>query len=337
MAELYLEDLRAIDPVPFDPESAAVTKMLAEYRMRLNAARHTAQEAIYNNPGNASPEDVERYTQVVTLMAELQQNVFTSDWRKPRIGLKGTTNHTQNDTNWVKYCFLVKMLGDQQIKVAPPYTREDIDDALQFCNNFRELLSMPYFCSSNLRIPAEPPVGKVMARVVAPVAQAVAVETKASKAVPTADFMSAYAASEGARERQVLVASIERSLREAGAASDKSWFQLLLNLSSADKLPEELVVSIDAAIKRPAVAEATYANARDYGKWLVQKARLKGGDDDVLREAGAWLLLADKRGAEKDNYGPILFDMHMRSAPETTKAAARLLFESWVKQPVDKK
>jgi hypothetical protein len=328
MAQLFTEDLISIQPPPYSGESNAMAKMLGEYRMRLNASRHIAQDYLYKNTSAASSEEVENYTKIMVLIAELQQNVFTSNWRNPKIGVKGTTNHSQNDINWVRYCFLVKILGDQQIKVAPPYTREDIDDALQFCNNFRELLSLPYYCSPSLRIPAEPPSGKVASRVLVPVGQP-AGEVKPSTAVDSGEFLRAYAESEGLRDYQSNVNSIKKSLGEASISADRSFFQLLLSVSGVRKLPDELIASIDAATKPTAITRTSYASTRDYGKWLVQKARLKGGDHEALLEAGAWLLLADSIGADKNNFGPVLFDMHMRDADETTKSSARALFDSW--------
>jgi hypothetical protein len=326
MAELYVEDLKVITMPPNESEAGSVARMLGEYRLKLNAARHNAQAYLYEGGSQSSSGAVENYTKIVGLIADLQRSVFTEDWRHPQIGIRGTTNRTQNDVNFVRYCFLVKMLGDQQIKTSGPFTREDIDDALQFCNNFRELLALPYYCSSRLRVPEDPPSGKlVLSAGAAPVVVALKLPSPKS---PT-DMRGVPGLSDEDRLAELQIQAIRTSLAGVNGSADRSCFQLLLSLSDVRKLPDDLIEGIESALVPADRTHCSYASSRDYGKWLVQKYRFKGGDQDVLKQAGAWLLFADKMGLERYNYGPVLFDMHMRDSSDATKSGSRVLLESW--------
>ena len=120
-------------------------QFILQYRLKVHAAHHVAQNPIYLKQEKATVSELENYAAVAKHVVKLQDFIF---WNGDSIfSLRITGNQNNDAINRQKYNFLVKVLGDYKINTEGPFKRVDINDTIQFLNNLREFLSLPLFLS----------------------------------------------------------------------------------------------------------------------------------------------------------------------------------------------
>lgn len=355
---LTTEDLSALKMPNVASNSQDLLADLKGLRIAINTARHNAQEYVYTKNGNALPVENDNYAAVIQSLVEFQNAVFTNDWRHPNIGLVGfsdvqstaqvgvpspapvkskgkatpsspgntRTPRFLNDNNYILFVFLVKTLQDTTLKQVPPFSRNDLDDSLQFCNNLEKLLRLPLYCGPNLHLvdaksiksgKIDPGLLKADSSMVAsskPAEVPIVVEKPAK---PTPVVENASVAYEN---------TLKARIDEFKTKSSPGYYDLLLYLDSAKELSENVKVQLEE-IFAPLAKKSTYDADRDYGKWLIIKSRLNN-DRNLLIEAGVYLISADTIGMQEHSYGPCLFDIYMPKSEGDLKPTCLSRFNS---------
>ncbi len=305
---------------------------LKSLRIAINTARHNAQQYVYTKNGNASPVENDNYAAVIQSLVEFQNAVFTNDWRHPNIGLVGFSDvqsrprNFSKDNNYILFVFLVKNLQDTTLKQVPPFSRNDLDDSLQFCNNLEKLLRLPLYCGPNLHLADAKSIksGKIDPGLLKADSSMVA-STKPAE-VPIVAEKPAKATPEVENASVAYENTLKARIDEFKTKQSPGYYDLLLYLDSAKELSESVKVQLEE-IFAPLAKKSTYDADRDYGKWLIIKSRLNN-DRNLLIEAGVYLISADTIGMQEHSYGPCLFDIYMPKSEGDLKPTCQSRFNS---------
>ena len=305
---------------------------LKSLRIAINTARHNAQQYVYTKNGNASPVENDNYAAVIQSLVEFQNAVFTNDWRHPNIGLVGFSDvqsrprNFSKDNNYILFVFLVKNLQDTTLKQVPPFSRNDLDDSLQFCNNLEKLLRLPLYCGPNLHLADAKSIksGKIDPGLLKADSSMVA-STKPAE-VPIVAEKPAKATPEVENASVAYENTLKARIDEFKTKQSPGYYDLLLYLDSAKELSESVKVQLEE-IFAPLAKKSTYDAERDYGKWLIIKSRLNN-DRNLLIEAGVYLISADTIGMQEHSYGPCLFDIYMPKSEGDLKPTCQSRFNS---------
>ena len=312
---------------------------LKSLRIAINTARHNAQQYVYTKNGNASPVENDNYAAVIQSLVEFQNAVFTNDWRHPNIGLVGfsdvhvasrprnfSKDNNYKDNNYILFVFLVKNLQDTTLKQVPPFSRNDLDDSLQFCNNLEKLLRLPLYCGPNLHLADAKSIksGKIDPGLLKADSSMVA-STKPAE-VPIVAEKPAKATPEVENASVAYENTLKARIDEFKTKQSPGYYDLLLYLDSAKELSESVKVQLEE-IFAPLAKKSTYDADRDYGKWLIIKSRLNN-DRNLLIEAGVYLISADTIGMQEHSYGPCLFDIYMPKSEGDLKPTCQSRFNS---------
>jgi hypothetical protein len=319
-------------------------QMIKQYRLRVHAAHHVAQSPIYLKQEKADLAELANYAEIAKHVVKLQEFIF---YNGDSIFILTFTGNQTNDTiNRRKYTFLEKVLSDYQINTEGPFKRVDINDTLQFLNNLREFLDLPlrlkysYPRELNQGLIANVPSGKLdeyiknhpdlgkpeLALKNQPVKppSATAKAPASGMAKPTQSELNSP--NPPVDDGSQLVALLPLILQ----GDAPSRYKLIDGIKLCKTISAENLGKIEQVLSRLAQS-GSYTATADYAKFLLAKSKLNVDGKETAVQAGAYLLLADKIGVEKENNGAFLFDSYFREQPEEVKSSAKAAFESLVK------
>lgn len=316
-------------------------QMIKQYRLKVHAAHHVAQNPIYIKQEKADQAELENYADVAQHVVKLQEFIFFNG--DSIFNLAYTGNQTNDTINKRKYIFLTKVLADYRINTEGPFKRVDINDTLQFLNNLREYLDLPlrlgyaFPRQINQGLIANVPSGKLdeyiknhpalskpqLASTTPPAKTIIAVsKTPATPVASTPQQEPSPPVDDGSQ----LVALLP--MIQQGDAPSR--YKLIDGINLCKTISVENLGKIDQALSRLA-KNGSYTATADYAKFLLAKSKLNADGKESAIQAGAYLLLADKIGVEKENNGAFLYDSYFREQPEDVKSSAKAAFESLVK------
>jgi hypothetical protein len=115
-------------------------------RMKVLQALHVAQAPLHNKQDKATQAEIDAYTAAV-------KQVY--DFKIWLVGENGCAVSLRKEAatspNFVTFSKAVWSIHDTELKLEPPYTRNDIGQAVKVMNDAREILKLPVsFSSSSL-------------------------------------------------------------------------------------------------------------------------------------------------------------------------------------------
>jgi hypothetical protein len=316
-------------------------QMIKQYRLKVHAAHHVAQSPIYLKQEKADPAELANYGEISQHVVKLQEFIFYNG--DSIFNLEYTGNQTNDAINRRKHTFLEKVLSDYRINTEGPFKRVDINDTLQFLNNLREFLDLPLRLKysyprelnqgSIANVPSgkldeyiknHPALGKPQLASTTPPAKTLitAAKTPATPVASTPQQEPSPPVDDGSQ----LVALLP--MIQQGDAPSR--YKLIDGINLCKTISAENLGKIDQVLSRLA-KNGSYTATADYAKFLLAKSKLNADGKESAIQAGAYLLLADKIGVEKENNGAFLFDSYFREQPEDVKTSAKAVFESLVK------
>ena len=111
------------------------------HRQKVLQKLHVAQAPLHLKQDKASTEEVNSYVSAVAEVVTFQKWVASNN--RCAIVLKTTGNASNDPLNRKKFSKFIWEVHDADIKVAPPFARNDIGVAVKMMNDVREVFMLP--------------------------------------------------------------------------------------------------------------------------------------------------------------------------------------------------
>jgi hypothetical protein len=113
-------------------------------RMKVLQALHVAQAPLHSKQDKANQAEIDAYTAAVKQVDEFKRWLVGKNGCA--VSLRGEAATSSNSISFSK---AVWSIHDTELKLEPPYTRNDIGKAVKVMNDAREILKLPVSFSSS--------------------------------------------------------------------------------------------------------------------------------------------------------------------------------------------